>query len=529
MTFFQELKRRASYRALTPFLAATLLAACAREEPVTETVAIEPAAAPAQAQEKSIAVLPFTDLSELGDQDYFSDGLSENLIDTLSMMPDLEVAGRDASFYYKDRNVVLSDVGAELGVAHILQGSVRKAGNQLRVSAQLVNASDGFNIWSRTFDSELAETFVITNEITDAVTTALSVTLGAGRFDIPGMTRNVDAFDTAMQAIATYNQFTPDSTFLALHLAEEAVRLDPQYGRAWVLLGSIYKDSPLILSADQSAEFPELANNAFEQARQVAPDMPDLMLVDARVQREAGKFGEAEQTYKNYFERNRNATARSMEEYAQLLSTTGRINESLIWLERAKSLEPFEPRYSFQLALHLLYADRIDEALAEADYDKTLEGSHWLAHSIGWQAALKQGDSAKAVELIQAYYTSFGDTADATVSQRFMNEVSAILLTNDFDASADDVIALIQSPSVTPVELSYLARLAAHLGQPEVALDYWYGENIGPAIWDSFYAEMRRLPDFKVLVQEKGLVDYWRTSGNWPDKCHPVDTDFVCD
>ncbi len=516
---------------LTTALLAALVA-CSDNEPapVEPTPAAEtvPATSAVAIPEKSIAVLPFADLSELGDQEYFSDGLSETLIDTLSMMPDLQVAGRDASFHYKGRNVVLSEVGAALGVSHILQGSVRKSGNQLRVSAQLVNATDGFNVWATTFDRELADIFAIQDEITQAVTIALSVTLGAGRFDIPGMTRDIAAYDKALQAVATYNMFTPDDVFLALNMVEEAVRIDSQYGRAWVLLGSIYTDSQLILSADQAAEFPMLAENAFAQARLVAPDMPELLLVDARQQRMAGNYAESERIYRDYFERNRNASARSMEAYAQLLSTTGRVEEALTWLQRAKSQEPFDPRYSFQIAIHLLYADRIDEALAEAEYGKTLDGSQWLMHSIGWQAALKQGDRQRAAELIHAYYDQFGDSGVATVSRRFMDELARILLANDFESSAEDVIALINSPSVTPVELAYIARLAAQLGQPDVALDYWYGEPPGPAIWDSFYTDMRKLPDFKTLVQEKGLVDYWRSSGNWGDHCKPVGDDFEC-
>jgi TolB-like protein len=505
-----------------------LLAGCSRDEPVNTTALVEPAPAVAAAPEKSIAVLPFADLSELGDQEYFSDGLSEYLIDTLSMQPDLEVAARDASFHYKGRNVVLDEVGDALGVAYILQGSVRKAGNQLRVSAQLVNADDGFNLWSSTFDRELVDVFTIQEEITRAVTTSLSVTLGAGRFDIPGMTRDVAAYDKTLQAVATYNQFTPDSVFLALSMLEEVLRLDPQYGRAWVLLGSIYTDSQLILSADQAAEFPMLADKAFAEARRVAPDMPELLLVDARQQRVSGNFVEAERIYRDYFERNRNASARSMEEYAQLLSTTGRINEALTWLQRAKNQEPFEPRYSFQLALHLLYADRIDAALEEAEYGKTLEGSQWLVHSVGWQAALKQGERERAAALITAYYEQYGDTGDAAVSRRFMEQFSAILLANDFEASADALLALIESPSVTPVELAYIARLAAQLGQPEVALNYWYGEPIGPGIWDSFYTDMRKLPEFRTLLREKGLVDYWKDTGNWGEFCQLSTNDFDC-
>ncbi len=523
-------------RSLTRHLLAALLGAltaCSGEPAVTPapTPAASTEAPPAPESvvpEKSIAVLPFADLSELGDQEYFSDGLSETLIDTLSMMPDLQVAAREASFHYKDRNVVLDEVGEALGVAYILQGSVRKAGDQLRVSAQLVNAADGFNVWASTFDRGLADTFAIQDEITQSVTTALSVTLGAGRFDIPGMTRDIAAYDKALQGIATYNLFTPDSVFLALNMVEEAVKIDPQYGRAWVLLGSMYTDSQLILSADQAAEFPMLAEKAFDQARLVAPDMPELLLVEARQERIAGHFAEAERIYRDYFERNRNASARSMEEYAQLLSTTGRINEAITWLDRAKSQEPFEPRYSFQRAVHLLYADRIDEALEEGDYGKTLEGSQWLMHSIGWQAALKQGDHQRAADLIRAYYEQFGDTGNAAISRRFMDELTRILLANDSASILEDVVRLSDSPSVTPVELAYIARLAAQLGRPDLALNYWFGEPPGPAVWDSFYSDMRKLPDFTALAKDKGLWDYWQASGKWPDRCEAQDGTLVC-
>jgi TolB-like protein len=510
-----------------------LLAACSREEaPVPATAPeqqAEPAVAAPTVPAKSIAVLPFADLSELGDQEYFSDGLSETLIDTLSMMPDLQVAAREASFHYKGRNVVLNEVGEELGVAYILQGSVRKAGDQLRVSAQLVNAADGFNVWASTFDRGLADTFAIQDEITQSVTTALSVTLGAGRFDIPGMTRDIAAYDKALQGAATYNLFTPDSIFLALNMVEEAVRIDPQYGRAWVFLGTMYTDSQLILSADQAAEFPALADKAYEQAKLVAPDMPELLIVEAREQRMAGYYAEAERIYKSYFERVRNASARSMEEYAQLLSTTGRINEAITWLQRAKNQEPFEPRYSFQLAIHLLYADRIDEALAEAEYGKTLEGSQWLMHSIGWQAALKQGDRQRAADLMRAYYEQYGDSGgNAPISRSFMEELARILLENDSDTVLDDVVRLSDSPSVTPVELAYTARLAAQLGRPDLALNYWFGEPPGPALWDSFYSDMRKLPDFTALAKEKGLWDYWQASGQWPEHCKAEGETLVC-
>ncbi|MDA9909851.1 hypothetical protein N9E57_04970 [Gammaproteobacteria bacterium] len=480
--------------------------------------------------EKSIAVLPFADLSENSDQEYFSDGLSQDLINHLAMMPDLQVAGRESSFYYKGRDEVLSDIGNSLRVANILLGSVRKSGDKLRVTAQLVSADDGFNIWSRTYDRELADVFTIQNEIVDEVATALSVTLGAGEFALPGMTQNIDAYDKTLQAMALYNQFTPDNVFRAINLLEQVVKLDPEYGRGWLLLGSVYEESQLILSADQAADFPALASNAFDQAAMYAPEMPELLLVDAGRLRNDGQFFEAEQIYQRYFERYGYSVPRSIEEYAHLLSRTGQFNEAIAMFQRAAGQYPLAPRFTYQLARHELIRGQMDAAQRLADYGQVLEGGDFLFSAVAWEIAMRKGELVQAAELIRDFYaTNVENSYDQTVSRRFMEKMADILSTNDFDQSTEDIIGLINDPSVTPLELAYVSRLVALMGQPEIALDYWFGEMASPAIWDSVYDDMRRLPDFNQLLQEKGLVDYWRAKDNWGDFCVPAGgQDFVC-
>jgi len=513
-----------------------LLAACSGEEAqVSEPVAelqtpveqtLEILESP---YEKSIAVLPFSDLSENSDQEYFSDGLSEDLISHLAMMPDLQVAGRESSFYYKGRDEVLSNIGNSLQVANILLGSVRKSGDNLRVTAQLVSAKDGFNIWSRTYDRELADVFVIQAEIVDEVATALSVTLGAGEFDAPGTTRSIDAYDKTLQAMALYNQFTPDNVFRAINLLEEAVRIDPEYGRGWLLLGSIYNESQLILSKDQAVDFPLQSARAFGRAGTVAPQMPELMIVQASSLRNQGMFLEAEQIYLRYFE-NGYSLPRAMEEYAHLLSRTGQVNEAINVFEQARSADPFAPRYTYQLALHELIRGQVEEAQELAEYGLTLEGGEFLFSAVSWEIAMRDGEMAKAAELIREYYGNDPKISyDATVSRRFMETLADILSLNDFEQSTEDIIALINDPSITPLELGYVARLVSLMGQPEISLDYWFGEDASSALWDRVYVYMRRLPDFQQLLQEKGIVDYWRATGKWGDFCvADRGQDFVC-
>ena len=480
--------------------------------------------------DKSIAVLPFTDLSENADQEYFSDGLSQDLINRLAMMPDLQVAGRESSFYYKGRDEVLSTVGDALQVENILLGSVRKSGDNLRVTAQLVNADDGFNIWSRTYDRELANVFAIQNEIVDEVVSALSVTLGAGDFAIPGMTRNIEAYDKTLQAQALYNQFTPDNIFRAINLLEEAVRLDPEYGRGWLILGDIYDQGQLILSQDQAIDFPVQAARAFAKAAEIAPDMPELMLVEAGSLRNQGRFLEAENIYQRYFESYGYSVARAMDEYAQMLGRTGQFNEALAMLRRAGHTEPFAPRFTYRLALLELYRGNEELVTQLASYGEGLEGGDYLFKALAWEIALRDGDLARAAELIKAYFDeSTAPSYDTTVSRHFMEKFAAVLEVNDFEASTEDIVGMINDPSITPLELQYMARLVAVMGQPEIALDYWFGQMANPAIWDDIYADMRRLPDFNQLLLEKGLVDYWRATGKWGEFCvAAAGQDFVC-
>jgi len=149
--------------------------------------------------EKSIAVLPFTNMSADPEQEYFSDGISEELLNVLAKLPGLRVAARTSSFQFKGRNEDIAEIAAALNVAHILEGSVRKSGNKLRITAQLIKADDGFHLWSETFDRELDDVFAVQDEIAGAISDALKVklALAAGETVFPRVIKaaNTDAYD----------------------------------------------------------------------------------------------------------------------------------------------------------------------------------------------------------------------------------------------------------------------------------------------------------------------------------------------
>ena len=198
--------------------------------------------AQSQAEEQSIAVLPFADLSPEGDNEYFSDGLTEELLNSLAKVRALKVAGRTSSFAYKGRDADLRVIGEELGVAHLLEGSVRKAGNRLRITAQLVKAEDGYHVWSETYDRELTDVFAIQSDIAGHVVEALQVTLlgeDAVRMQAGGTT-NVEAYNDYLRGRYLLNQGSRQDTLReAVAVLERALEKDPAFADAWFAFANV--------------------------------------------------------------------------------------------------------------------------------------------------------------------------------------------------------------------------------------------------------------------------------------------------
>jgi adenylate cyclase len=190
--------------------------------------------------EKSVAVLPFLDLSERKDQEYFSDGLSEELIDMLTKIADLRVPARSSSFYFKGKNEKLGTIAKELRVAHLLEGSVRKADNRLRVSTHLIRADDGYDVWSQTYDRNTNDIFKVQDEIATAVVNALSVSLLKQSVPHRARTSNAVAYTLYLQGrarITNGNSLTGDQEAIAM--LEQASKLDPGFAPTWATLARV--------------------------------------------------------------------------------------------------------------------------------------------------------------------------------------------------------------------------------------------------------------------------------------------------
>jgi len=218
--------------------------------------------------EKSIAVLPFLDMSEKRDQAYFSDGLTEELLDLLAQVPDLRVAARTSSFYFKDKSATIAQIGKALGVAQVLEGSVRKAGNTIRVTAQLIRADNGYHLWSKSYDRDIQDTFKVQDEIAAAVVEVLKAKLlPTQQISNSDRNANTDAYDQYLLGKQLLTRGNAENSRRAAVAFRKAIDLDPKYASAWAgLAEAMYwigdtEDSLTKLEADRK-EARAAADNA---------------------------------------------------------------------------------------------------------------------------------------------------------------------------------------------------------------------------------------------------------------------------
>jgi TolB-like protein/Flp pilus assembly protein TadD len=223
--------------------------------------------------DKSIAVLPFVDMSEKKDQEYFADGMAEEIIDLLAKVPDLRVPARTSSFYFKGKSTKVSEIARELGVAQVLEGSIRRSGDRIRVTAQLVRADNGYHLWSETYDRPLDDVFKVQDEIANAVVQALQISLMGGPLARQkGGTENLEAYQLYLRALNANAQNTRASLEAEREYLDRAIKLDPAFGLAWVAMA--YNSTLLADNGGLSQkEGYEHARQLDQHALEISPDL----------------------------------------------------------------------------------------------------------------------------------------------------------------------------------------------------------------------------------------------------------------
>jgi len=346
--------------------------------------------------EKSIAVLPFIDLSPDKDQEYFSEGISEELLNLLARIPQLRVISRSSAFSYKGKDVKLAQVAEELNVAHILEGSVRKSGNKVRITAQLIEARSDTHLWSNTWDRELDDIFAVQDEIAAAVVEQLKITL----LGQAPKTRevNADAYPLFLEARQLRRQNTRESADRAITLLQQAVALDPDYAAAWVELAAVYLTQ--VNYGRPWQECVRLARAAVGKALAVDPDYAPA---NDRLGFIAMTFDGDLATAARHYEQAlavEPANTDVIGNAASLAANLNRLDTSIALDEYANARDPVNPAGHVNLGLTYLGAGRFDEAIESLRTARRLAPEYsGLHYQLGVALLLKGEPDAALAEI----------------------------------------------------------------------------------------------------------------------------------
>jgi TolB-like protein/DNA-binding winged helix-turn-helix (wHTH) protein/Flp pilus assembly protein TadD len=326
------------------------------------------ASSPSARIDTSIAVLPFTDMSPAKDQEYFSDGLTEQLIDDLAKVSGLKVIGRSSAFQFKDRTEDAREVGRKLGVANILEGSVRREGNHVRITAELIKADDGFQLWSQTYDREFKDIFAVQDEIARAATEALQPKLLEGNGQ-PVASASRSTNPQAYQAYLEARYFagrgaSKEDLNKALAYTDTAIKLDERYAPAWALRASVKNTMATVSLTDVTEGFRRARDDA-ERAIAVDPNSALAYLALANTQMFYDWDWDAASTCLTKAASLEPGDSDVFELRSLLSALMGNLDEAVKLGEQAVSLDPLDNTSRLQLGYRLYGASRYDEAHAE--------------------------------------------------------------------------------------------------------------------------------------------------------------------
>lgn len=344
--------------------------------------------------DKSIAVLPFVNMSNDKEQEYFSDGLGEELLNLLAKVPGLKVIARTSSFAFKGKNEDIRIISQKLGVAHILEGSVRKAGNRIRITAQLIKASDGSHLWSETYDREMVDIFKVQDDIAKAVVRELKLKLLTSS---NGTSTNPEVHNLILQGNYFFDKLDKENVAKALEFYMQALALDSLDARAWAMVANVYSRSAWQNYMDQKTGYAKAKQAALKSVSLDPTSTDGLIALGAqKMYYDFDWMGAKEAFEKVLLIEPANAAA--FNGLGSLYVMTGHVDKGIELVKQALSLDPLKPIYYSNQGGNYTYANRIEEA--NAAYKKALEINPQFqrAHMYLGRNFLLQGKPALALQ-----------------------------------------------------------------------------------------------------------------------------------
>jgi serine/threonine-protein kinase len=434
--------------------------------------------------EKSIAVMPFVDLSQAKDQEYFCDGISEEILDALAKVEGLRVVGRTSSFSFKEKGAAVREVGKKLNVANVLEGSLRREGNRVRITAELINARSGFHLWTETYDRELAGVFALQDEITRSIVDALKIKLAGSLPAQPQ--RNTEVYDLYLQGLYFSNKSSEEDLRRALSFFQRAVEKDPTFSRAWTgiakvwyFLADVYVKPLDAYPASKEAALKAIALDEkdaeahcyLSEAKRVLDW--DLAGADAELKR-------ALQLDPN------SAPAHFFSGLHPLFR--GELKDGLQLILEAEKLDPVSPITSYVATAAYLANDRIDDAVIEGQRTLQLDPNYFYLDSVLAAAYREKGNFDEAIVLYtKAQEATHLPSSGLAITYARMGR----------QTEARNILAqLVQTREKRYVSAPLIAAVSTALGDKEEAfrwLERAYEEHSGVLQWIAFLPEFRAL------------------------------------
>ena len=347
-----------------------------------------------------LAVLPFVNMSADPENEYFSDGITEELLNALTRVDGLQVTSRTSAFAFKGKHDDIREIGRKLNVDKVLEGSVRKAGNRVRITAQLINAADGYHIWSENYDRNLDDIFEVQDEISSIIANRLrenlSVTKQAEHL-VKAPTKNVEAYTLYLKGMHFYNKLTPADYYKAIDFFEEAIKLEPNYAQAYAMLAGTWAYLGVTGQAQPEKAF-EIVKRYSEKALQLDDKVAESHVAKATMHlMHDGNWQAGYDEIQTAIRLNPAATG-AYEMLAIYYLFNFDVAQAVKVMEQASQIDPLSPQINHFLADTYFFADRYDDAVRVSD--KLLEMNPQMRISIelkGWCAGM-QGDWEKALE-----------------------------------------------------------------------------------------------------------------------------------
>ncbi len=403
--------------------------------------------------DRSIAVLPFVDLSPQNDQEYFSDGLSEELLNLLTRIPELKVISRTSAFSFKGKNEDVRTIGEKLGVAHILEGSLRKSGNKIRITAQLILVSDGSHIWSKTFDRTIEDIFVVQDEIATAVVNELRITLMGDPLQ-QSVTSNTEAYNLYLQGKYFLTKRTQENVLKATENFLKALELDKNSASIWAALSLSYAsqandgylnptegftkareaaEKSIQLDGNLATGHYALASiqttydwdwagaqEELAMARKLDPSNFGVINMEANLALTMGKFEEAILLYKKALVLDPLRVAVKVN-LGMALMYSNHLEEAVTILNSAIEMNPQFPSSHYRLGLCYLLLGKAEPAIAEIEKEK-MEDWRMQGHALAYSST---ANDARADSLLHTFITKYQDVSAFQIAEvyAYRNEI----------------------------------------------------------------------------------------------------------